>query len=60
MPNLTKSIKEFLVNRFANGATIKECAMWYEQKPERIEDAIREALKEALEQKAAPCPSEPQ
>lgn len=48
--NLTKSIKQFLVTRFIDGATIKECAMWYEQKPEKVEALIREALREAHRQ----------
>lgn len=48
--NLTKSIKQFLLKRFLDGGTIMECAVWYEQKPVKIENALREAMREALKE----------
>lgn len=55
--NLTKSIKEHIFKRFLDGATIKDCALWYEQKPEKVEEAIREMVRERLTRHAEPAQS---
>jgi len=50
--NLTKSIRALIVDRFIVGATISECALWYGQKPEKVEAVLREELKILVEQMA--------
>jgi hypothetical protein len=39
--NLSKSVRALVIDRFKTGASIKEIADWYGQKPEKIEEVIR-------------------
>jgi hypothetical protein len=41
---LTKQLKEKILVQFKGGATIAECATWYNQQACRIEGVIRDAL----------------
>jgi hypothetical protein len=43
--NISKSVREMILERFKCGASIQDCAVWYQQKPAKIESVIRDALK---------------
>jgi len=41
---LTKHLKAKIVEQFKSGASVAECARWYNQQGIRVEGVIREAL----------------
>jgi len=41
---LTKHLKAKIIEQFKSGASIAECARWYNQQGIRVEGVIREAL----------------
>jgi len=52
---LTKHLKAKIIEQFISGASIAECARWYNQQGIRVEGVIREALiaQEKLDRPAA-------
>lgn len=50
---LTKNLKVKIIERFKNGAWVRDIAIWYGQDPIRIEQVIREAMI-AADRQAAP------
>lgn len=47
---MTKNLKAKILQQFKAGASIAECATWYNQQAIRVEHVIREAMIEADQQ----------
>jgi len=52
---LTRNLKAKIIEQFKSGASVAECATWYNQQGIRVEGVIREALmaKEMVDRSAS-------